>query len=52
MTASVIFAFFLSRIDYCKSLLFGSTHDVLSHLQGMQFKYCYTFQNHLTKQYI
>ena len=24
------------RIDYCNSLLFGSTHDVTSHLQRMQ----------------
>ena len=29
-------SFFLSRIDYCKSLLFGSTHDVTSHLQRIQ----------------
>ena len=28
--------FVLSRIDYCDSLLFGSTHDVTSHLQRMQ----------------
>ena len=27
---------FLSRIDYCNSLLFGSTHDVISHLQRIQ----------------
>ena len=26
-------AFALSRIDYCASLLFGSTHEVTSHLQ-------------------
>ena len=26
----------MSRIDYCSSLLFGSTHDVTSHLQQMQ----------------
>ena len=26
----------LSRIDYCNSLLFGSTHDVTSHLQRIQ----------------
>ena len=25
-----------SRIDYCNSLLFGSTHDVTSHLQQIQ----------------
>ena len=29
-------AFALSRIDYCDSLLFGSTHDVTSYLQRMQ----------------
>ena len=29
-------AFVLSRIDYCNSLLFGSTHDVTSHLQRTQ----------------
>ena len=34
--ASVVSAFVLSRIDYCSSLLFGSTHDVTSHLQRMQ----------------
>ena len=28
--------FFLSRIDYCNSLLFGPTHDVTSHLQRIQ----------------
>ena len=27
---------YLSRIDYCSSLLFGSTHDVTSHLQRSQ----------------
>ena len=32
-TATLVSAFVLSRIDYCKSLLFGSTHDVTSHLQ-------------------
>ena len=32
-TATIVFAFVLSRIDYCNSLLFGSTHDVTSHLQ-------------------
>ena len=35
-TATLISAFVLSRIDYCNSLLFGSTHDVTSHLQRMQ----------------
>ena len=29
-------AFVLSRIDYCHSLLFGSTHDVTSNLQRIQ----------------
>ena len=28
--------FVLPRIDYCNSLLFGSTHDVTSHLQRIQ----------------
>ena len=32
-TAILVSAFVLSRIDYCNSLLFGSTHDVTSHLQ-------------------
>ena len=32
-TATHVSAFVLSRIDYCNSLLFGSTHDVTSHLQ-------------------
>ena len=35
-TATVVSAFVLSRIDYCNSLLFGSTHDVTSHLQWIQ----------------
>ena len=35
-TATPVFAFVLSKIDYCNSLLFGSTHDVTSHLQRMQ----------------
>ena len=35
-TATLVSAFVLSRIDYCNSLLFGSTHDVTSHLQRMQ----------------
>ena len=35
-TATLVFAFVLSRIDYCYSLLFGFTHDVTSHLQWMQ----------------
>ena len=35
-TATLVSAFLLSRIDYCCSLLFGSTHDVTSHLQWIQ----------------
>ena len=35
-TATHVSAFVLSRIDYCNSLLFGSTHDVTSHLQRTQ----------------
>ena len=35
-TATLISAFVLSRIDYCSSLLFGSTHDVISHFQRIQ----------------
>ena len=35
-TATIVSAFVLSRIDYCNSLLFGSTHDVTSNLQRLQ----------------
>ena len=35
-TATLVSAFALSRIDYCNSLLFGSTNDVTSHLQRIQ----------------
>ena len=35
-TATLVSAFGLSRNDYCSSLLFGSTHDVTSHLQRIQ----------------
>ena len=35
-TATLVSALALSRIDYCSSLLFGSTHDVTSHLQRIQ----------------
>ena len=35
-TATHVSAFALSRIDYCSSLLFGSTHDVATHLQRIQ----------------
>ena len=31
-TATLVSAYVLSRIDYCCSLLFGSTHYVTSHL--------------------
>ena len=34
--ATLVSAFVFSRIDYCNSLLFGSTHDVTSHLQQIQ----------------
>ena len=34
--AILISAFALSRIDYCSSQLFGSTHDVTSHLQRIR----------------
>ena len=32
-TATLVSAFVLSRMDYCSSLLYGSTHDETSHLQ-------------------
>ena len=35
-TATLVSAFVLSSIDYCNSLLFGSTHDVTSHYQQIQ----------------
>ena len=35
-TATLVSAFVLSRINYCNSLLFGSTHDVISRLQRIQ----------------
>ena len=35
-TVTHVSAFVLSRIDYCNSLLFGSSHDVTSHLQRIQ----------------
>ena len=34
--ATLVCAFALSRIDYCNSMLFGSTHDVTSQLQQIQ----------------
>ena len=36
-TATFVSAFVLSKIDYCNSLLLGSTHDVTSHLQLIQY---------------
>ena len=35
-TATLVSAFALSRIDYCSTLLFGSTRDVTSNLQRIQ----------------
>ena len=35
-TATLVSAFVLSRIDYCISLLFGSTRNLTSHLQRIQ----------------
>ena len=35
-TATLVSAVVLSRIDSCSSLLLGSTHDVISHLQRIQ----------------
>ena len=35
-TATLVSAFVLSRIDYCNTLMFGSTHNVTSHLHGIQ----------------
>ena len=35
-TATLVSAFVFSRIDYCNSLLFGSTHDVTSNFQRIQ----------------
>ena len=35
-TATLVSAFVLSRINYCNSLLFGSTHDATSHLQQIR----------------
>ena len=36
VAATLVSAFALSRIDYCCSLLFVSTHDVTFHLQRIQ----------------
>ena len=38
-TVTFVSAFALLRIDYCDSLLFGSTHDVTSHLQFFQCRF-------------
>ena len=35
-TATLVSAFVLSRIDYCNSQLFGSTHELTPHLQRIQ----------------
>ena len=35
-SATLASAFALSRIDYCNYLLFGSTHDVTSHLHRIK----------------
>ena len=35
-SATLVSAFVLSRIDYCSSHMFGSTHDVTSNLQLIQ----------------
>ena len=35
-TATLVSAFILSGINYCNSLLFGSTYDVISNLQWIQ----------------
>ena len=35
-TATLVSVHVMSRIDYCNSLLFGTTHDVTSHLQWIQ----------------
>ena len=47
-TTTLVSAFVLSRIVYCKPLLFGSTHDVKSHLQQIQ-NYAARVILHLTK---
>ena len=36
VTATHVSALVLTRIGYCSSLLFGSTHNVTSHLQQIQ----------------
>ena len=35
-TATIVSAFVLSRIEYCNSLLFGSTHYITPYLQQIQ----------------
>ena len=49
-TSTLVSAFVLSRIDYCSSLLFGSTHDVTSYLKRTQnyaARVIVRFQSHL-----
>ena len=49
-TVTLVSAFVLLRIDYCDSLLFGSTNDVTSHLQRIQnyaARVICAFQSHL-----
>ena len=36
MHTCICLCFVLSRINYCNSLLFGSTHDMTSNLQQIQ----------------
>ena len=50
-TATLVYAFVLSRIDYCSSLLFGSTHDMTSQLQRIQI-YAARVILHLPMSYI
>ena len=54
-TATLLSAFVLSRIDYCNSLPFGSTHDVHPTCNGyrtMQLKESNAFQSLLTYPHI
>ena len=47
-TVTLVSAFVLSRIFYCDSLLFGSTHDVTFHLQRIQ-NYMNYIQNYAAR---
>ena len=52
-TATLVSAFVLTKIYYCSSLLFGSTHDVTSHLQQIQnyatrVHFCLPKSSHIT----